>query len=313
MSEPVMVGRQLDAELDQIVRLFRRRRKWRHILALLAGVLLLPAGSAIVAARVTRHTMSDTPSIGVGAGVYAAGVLLFAWGAAAGFTARLARWFPATVVLGVLAVFAFGLAALFSNETDEVFANGRGQAGTSFQPSPGHRSATAPGIRELSGRVLAAELLSRDEVARFLGPAPAEVQTPGEHVVRARSLAIWRTGPDVRPRSPAGGGAADARPSVSARVAQTSILSLTVQHSARAAGRLRQGRFPGSGQALPGLPGGYVRRRAVSSAMVTRVRAGRGEWVVALQLRSARADDPTPLLASTVARLVDLLDAASAT
>ena len=58
--------------------------------------------------------------------------------------------------------------------------------------------------------------------------------------------------------------------------------------------------------------GGYVHHHAGSGGQLTRVRAGRGDWVVALQLRTAAAGDPAPLLAASVDRMLDLLTAASA-
>lgn len=296
MSDPVMVGRRLDAELIQIVRAFRRRRKWRHVLSMLLGGILLFAGSAIVAAHLTHHTLSNTPAIGAGAGLYAVGVPLFAWGAAAGFTRRLATWLPVTVVLGVLTVLVLAVAAMIATGPDQIIMdhNGNPQGNSRYRPTPPAQASTSAG----SNRVLAAELLTQADVARYLGPAPADLQTPGRHVARTRSLAIWRSVP----------GQGSGRPS------EQPALSLTVQHSARQADKLSRGHFPGGAQPVQGLPGGYVRHhnRPGSTGNVTRVRAGRGEWVVALQLRTPIADDPTGLLAGTVAQLIELLNAASA-
>jgi len=314
MYGPVTVGRQLDADLVQIVRLFCRRRKWRHVLTMLIGAVLLILGSGAVAVHLTRQAMSGTPSIGVAGALYAAGALLFAWGTAAGFTRRLAKWLPASILLGVLAVLALVLASVFTGESDELFLNGRPQGESTYEPPSGARRASAsaagpagvadpldrpgpPDSPDLSGRVLAAELMDQAELEIFLGPAPADLRTPGEHAARTRSLAIWRTGPPP--------GTASTRPS------QLTALSLTVQHSARRADKLWRGRFPSGAQPVQGLPGGYVRHRTISTGNVTRVRAGRGEWVVALQLRTPHGDDPTRQLADTVARLVDLLNAAT--
>lgn len=371
MSEPVMNGRQPDAELVQIVRLFCRRRKWRHVLTMLAGAVLLILSSGVVAAHLTRHTMPDTPPIGVGDAVYLAGALLFAWGTAAGATGRLVRWLPASLVFGVLAVLALVVVSVFTGESDEVFRNGRPRGGGSYEPpvrarrakgsavdaadscsaavadlvavagvadmasgpvgsvglvgpaglvsapaGPSRPSAEADppdvpdppdpcGPPDLSDRVLAAELMDQSDLERFLGPAPAELQTPGEHTSRTRSLAIWRTGPPPGTTSTRPGAAIRPRP------AQLTALSLAVRHSARQAGRLSRGRCPSGAQPVPGLPGGYVRHRTISTGTVTRVRAGRGEWVVVLQLRTPHADDLTSELADTVARLVELLNAAS--
>ena len=309
MSEPVMSGRRVDAELVEVVHLFRRRRKWRHILAMVAGGVLLALGSALLAAHLTHRTMTNTPSIGIGGGLYAAGVLLFAWGAAAGFTARLARWLPASLVLGVLAVLVLMLAAIFSAESDDVFFNGRTEGPVVARPAgpagSGRPAAVGRSGRPVvTGRVLAAELLDRSDLARFFGQAQTELQTPGERMARTWSLAIWRGLPDLGPRNGARPGRAD-RPSRSA------ALSLTVQYSARRAGRLQRGHRPGAGREVPGLPDGYVRHHTGSAGVVTRVRAGRGDWVVALQLRTQASDDPTELLAWYVTRMLNELNAAS--
>ena len=92
MSDPVMGGRRLGAGLSRIVRSFRRRRRWRHVLSMTIGVILLIFGSAIDAVHLTHHTLSNTPAIGAGRGLYAAGVLLFS--------------VPAVLVFAVMSVFA---------------------------------------------------------------------------------------------------------------------------------------------------------------------------------------------------------------
>jgi hypothetical protein len=304
--------RPLDAEFIEVVRQFRRRRRWRHVLAMIIGAVALILGSAIVAARLAQHATAGLPSPGAGAGLYLAGALLAGWGAAGGFTARLAGWLPAALVFGVLAMLAFVLAALFSGETESIFTNGRPEpsrnpaagsgtgappprlAGPSSAPTP----ASAAGV---AGRVLAAELLDLADIEAFLGPAPANLETPGARIARSRSLAIWRT-------APAGYSAGRA-----IRPAGQPALSLTVQYSARRARRLSNGRRPARGTPVAGLAdGGYVRHHDGSAGRVTRVRAGRGDWVVALQLRTAAAGDPSPLLAASVHRMLDLLIAASA-
>ena len=117
--------RQVDAQLVATVRAFRRRPRWRHILALIAGAVLLIAGSGFLAVRLTHHVVAGTPTLGVAVGLYAAGVLLFAWGAAGGFTARLAWWLPLSAVLGLVAGLVFALSASFSNEADSAFYDGR--------------------------------------------------------------------------------------------------------------------------------------------------------------------------------------------
>lgn len=302
MSDPVTSGRHLDAELIGIVRLFQRRRKWRHILAMIVGGVLLVCGSAFIAAHLTHRTLSNTPSIGAGAGLYAAGALLFGWGAAAGFTARLAKWLPASIILGVLAVLVLVLAGLFAGETNDVFHNGNPDGNSSYRPVPPARVAKST----VSNRVLAAELLDQSEVARILGPVPAQLLTPGARVVRTRSLALWR----AEPPAAAGPGSrsADAR---AARPPRPNSLSLVVQYSARKAHKLQTGYCPRGSRPTSGLVGGYVRVAAKFPGAVTRVRAGRGEWVVTLQLTARASDDPGWLLTAQVARVLDLLNAAS--
>jgi len=56
---------------------------------------------------------------------------------------------------------------------------------------------------------------------------------------------------------------------------------------------------------------GYVRRHDGRLGRVTRVRASRGGWVVAMQLRAAAgADDPAPQLAADISHMLDLLTGA---
>jgi hypothetical protein len=294
-----VMPRPLDAEFVEVVRLFRCRRKWRHVLAMIIGAVALILGSAIVAARLGHHATPGLPSSGAGAGLYLAGALLSGWGAARGFTSRLAGWLPATLVFGVLAVLALMLAAAFSGETDSVFANGRTEiSGSRSVAAPSRPAAT---VARRAGRVLAAELLDRADIEAFLGPAPADLDTPGARIARSRSLAIWRA---------ATAGYSGGR---AVRAAGQPALSLTVQSSARRARRLRNGRRPARSNPLAGLAdGGYVRRHDGSASRVTRVGADRGDWVVALQLRTAAAGDPTPLLAASVDRVLGLLTAATA-
>jgi hypothetical protein len=292
-----VMPRPLDAEFIEVVHQFRRRRRWRHVLAMIIGAIALTLGSAIVAARLAQHATAGLPPLGAGAGLYLAGALLAGWGAAGGFTSRLARWLPATLVLGVLAILAFVLAALFSGETDSVFSNGRPE------PSRNRTAGSSAGASppRAPNRVLATELLDRADIEAFLGPAPADLQTPGARIARSRSLAIWR----AAPASYSGGRAISP--------ASLPALSLTVQYSARQARRLRNGRRPARGTPVAGLAdGGYVRHHDGSAGRVTRVRASRGDWVVALQLRTAAAGDPGPLLAASVNRMLDLLTAATA-
>jgi hypothetical protein len=122
--------RHLDAEFAGAVCLFRGRRRWRHVLAMISGAVALILGSAVLAARLTHHGTPGLPSLGAGAGLYAAGTLAFGWGGAGGFTARLATWLPASLVFGSLAVLVFVLAALFSGATDDLFSNGSPGAGS---------------------------------------------------------------------------------------------------------------------------------------------------------------------------------------
>jgi len=303
MSDSISWGRQVDAELVEVVRLFRRRRKWRHIVAMTIGGVLLTAGSGYIAAHVTHHVPAGTPGIGVAGGLYIAGSLLFAWGAAAGFTTRLAKWVPATVVLGLLAVLALALAAVFSDSSDSVFHNGRGSAGTANSPTSGQRTPAPVGAH----RVLAAELLTQPEVAQFLGPAPADLQTSAGFLLRSRSLALWRAAPPVQD------GASRPHASQPRDSRRSDTLSLTVQYSPKRAGKLSAGQRPSKAQPVRDVAGGgYVRRQQIGSLKpVTRVRVGRGEWVVALQLSTDAAYDPTQQLLSVVAHVLDLLNEAS--
>jgi hypothetical protein len=202
---------------------------------------------------------------------------------------------------------AFVLAALFSGETESICTNGRPE------PSRNRSAGSGAGVPppRTPGRVLAAELLDRADIEAFLGPAPADLETPGARIARSRSLAIWRAAPAgysggraIRPAS---------QPALSQPALSQPALSLTVQYSARQARRLSIGRRPARGTPVAGLAdGGYVRHHDGSAGRVTRVRAGRGDWVVALQLRTAAAGDPGPLLAASVHRMLDLLIAASA-
>ena len=174
--------RPLDAEFVEVVRLFRRRRRWQHVLAMIIGAVALILGSAIVAAWLGHHATLGLPPSGAGAGLYLAGALLSGWGAARGFTARLAGWLPATLVFGVLAVLAFMLAAAFSGETDSLFANGRTEtSGSRSVAAPSRPAATA--AAQLASRVLAAELL--DRVAQAALAALAGVQPMAGAMSRA--------------------------------------------------------------------------------------------------------------------------------
>lgn len=298
MSDPVAWERQqADEVFVEVVRQFRRRPKWRHILAVVFGAVLVILGSAVLAAHLTHRAPASTPAIGVGAGLYGAGALVFAWGAAGGFTARLAKWLPAAIILGMLAVLVLALASMTTNDGGTL-NNGRPESGSRYKPPaplpPKSPLASSPAARA-SGRVLAADLLTEAEVSWFVGPAPAALHTPGSSIARSRSLAIWRA----------------ALPGRTAATQPT--LSLTVHHSARTAKKFRGGFCPGSAQPLPDLGwGGYVRRLGPSSNLTTRVRAGRGEWVVALQLRAGATDNPTPQLAAVVAHALDQLDWACA-
>jgi hypothetical protein len=158
---------------------FRRRRRWRHVLAMVAGGAALVLGTAVVAAQLTHRNTAGLPSAGAGAGLYIAGALLAAWGAAGGFTRRLAGWLPACLAFGVLAVLVFMAATVFASDADAM----------TYKAGPGGASGRAPGP---PGRVLAAELLGQDEIGRLLGPAPADLTTPGATAARAHSVAIWR-------------------------------------------------------------------------------------------------------------------------
>jgi hypothetical protein len=283
-----------------VVRRFRRRRKWRHVLAIIAGTIALILGTAIVAARLAHQQVAGTPSSGAGAGLYVAGALVCGWGGAGGFTRRLEKWLPATLILGLLAVLGFVVAAVLWNEGDAVISNGQPHGGSTRTPVP---PSSPPNSSQAAGRVLAAELLDRDDIEQLLGSAQADLQTPGATVARTRSLAIWRA------ISPGMGGG-------SPRGARLAAVSLTVQYSARQAGRLCNGHCPRGARPVAGLAGGlagggYVRHHDGSSGRVTRVRAGQGDWVVALQLRGAAEADPLPLLVADVRHMLDLLTAAS--
>lgn len=290
--------RQLDAELVGVVEHFRHRRKWRHIVAIFVGAIMLVLGTGLVAAHVAHHGTGKTPALGEGIGLYAVGVLLFAWGAARGFTRQLAKWLPASIVLGLVAVIVFLLAALLSNDADVVFSNGRPQGGSTWRPAPPRRSPTGS---IASSRVLAAELLDELDVEQLLGSTPATLETPGAAFARSRSLAIWRA-------------SAAAQLPTAARAALSThapAVSLTVQESARQARKIRS-RGSRGGIAIAAIgDGGYVRHHSGSLGAVTRVRACRGRWVVALQLRTDAATDRTGELADNVSHLLTLLNAAS--
>jgi hypothetical protein len=247
--------RQLDADLVEIVRLFRRRRQWRHVLAIGIGAVALMLGTAMVAARLAWH--DPGAAAGTGAALYAAGALGAAWGAAGGFSRRLGGWAAGTLAFGVLAVLAFLATAAVAGES-----------------------------RAVSRRVLAAELLDHSDVAGLLGPGTADLQTPGASIARSTSVANWRAGPYGD---------------------RGAALSLKVVRSGRQAGRLRDGRRPPGARPVGGLPGGY----AQEAGRVTRIRAGRGDWVVALQVRAGGPPDPVPVLAACADYVLDLLTVAS--
>ncbi len=181
---------------------FRRRRRWRHVLAMIAGGAALVLGTAVVAAQLTHRNTAGLPSAGAGAGLYGAGALLAAWGAAGGFTRRLAGWLPACLAFGVLAVLAFMAAAVFADEADTM----------TYKAGPGGASGRAPAA---PGHVLAAELLGQAEIGRLLGPAPADLVTPGATAARAHSVAMWRN--------------------------DQGLVSLNVKYSPRRAARLERG------------------------------------------------------------------------
>src|SRR5580698_7054592 len=130
------MSRHLDAELVEVVRMFRRRRRWRHVLAITAGAVALVLGTAIVAARLAGDAPPGTPSAGAG-----------------GFTRRLGPWLAGTLILGVLAVLAFLAAAALSGNGDGLITNGRtGTRGPAASRAGGTAASSG------SGRVLAAEL-----------------------------------------------------------------------------------------------------------------------------------------------------------
>jgi hypothetical protein len=157
---------------------FRRRRRWRHVLAITAGTVALLLGTAILAAQLTRRDTAGLPPAGAGAALYVAGALAAAWGAAGGFTRRLARWVPACLIFGALAVVVFMAAAVFTSAAETL----------TYQPGPGGASLPPPG----AGRALAAELLGPADIALLLGPDLPELTTPGASLARSRSIAIWR-------------------------------------------------------------------------------------------------------------------------
>jgi hypothetical protein len=261
------------------------------------GAILLLLGTALVAAHLVHHGTGKKPALGEGVGLYIAGVLLFAWGAASGFTRQLAKWLPASIVLGLVAVIVFLLAALFSNDAGTVFYNGRPQSGSTWKP-PSPRQPLTGSIA--SNRVLAAELLDESDVEQLLGSAPAVLETPGATLARSRSLAVWRA-------------SAPGQLPTAARRALThaAAVSLTVQESARQARKIRNRESHGPTAITTIGDGGYVRHHNGSLGTVTRVRACRGNWVVALQLRADAAADQTGQLADNVSHLLTLLNAAS--
>jgi 4-amino-4-deoxy-L-arabinose transferase-like glycosyltransferase len=266
--------RPLDAGVVAAVHRFTRRRRWLHILAILAGIVLLVLGSAIIAARVTGHAPAKLPGMAEGLALYVAGAVLVAFGAARGLTARLAIWLPASLVLGVLVILVLALVALFPGTVDELERPGSSSSQGALGPSP-DMAPSADGA-------LAVEVYGRSDVERYLGPDATEAQTPGLALTRRSSLARWRT-KGVRPT---------ASPSL------TLILQYRPGQAARG----------GMGTPIPGnAPYARVRRREFAGMMTTYVRDHRAPWVVSLQLRDAGRTDPTPELARDVTQILDLL------
>jgi hypothetical protein len=75
---------------------------------------------------------------------------------------------------------------------------------------------------------------------------------------------------------------------------------------------MRNGHLPSGAQRLTGLgEASYVHSRVGADSTTTRVRAVCGPWVVAIQLTSPVAGDPTGLLAADVTRALDLLTSAT--
>lgn len=184
--------RELDANFVEVVRLFRCRRRWRHVIAMIIGGVALILGTAIVGAHLTDHSVPGLASLRVGVGLYLAGALLSGWGGPRGFTRRLAIWLPACLVFGVLAVLVFAVAAVFSGEADSVVFDGGSAAGSARTVQPVSRPARA----SASSRVLAAELLDRSDLERLLGRPQPTCRLPGR---RSRGPVPWPSGVLSRP------------------------------------------------------------------------------------------------------------------
>jgi hypothetical protein len=269
-DEPMI--RPLDTGVVAAVARFTRRRRWLHLLAILAGTVLLVLGSAVIAARLTGHAPATLPNIGVGAALYVAGAVLVALGAARGFTARLAIWLPASLVLGVLVIAVLALGALFPGTVDQLRqpGNSSSQGSIGLAPAPSADPA------------LALAVYGRSDVEKFLGPEATEPQTPGATLLRRSSLARWRT-KGLRPTT-------------------SPSLTLIVQYRPGQAARA------GSGSQIPGYgPFARVQRRQFAGMMTTYVRDHRAPWAVSLQLRDSGATDSTPGLAQDVTEILDLL------
>jgi hypothetical protein len=285
--------------LAEVVRRFLLRRKWRHVFAMGAGVVLLALGSATVAANVIPVTASKgVPGIAIGTAAYAAGVLTYAYGGAGGVVRRFPKWFLGTAFLGLLAVAIFSVAGLFPGEAADI-AYAQQQGST----HPGGPARVAP-VRPPAGRGadagLAAQLIAPREVDRLLGP---NTHPPRSYTLRNRAIATW-TNPARHVRATRLDGADRAR--------NRRILTLTVGRSGWQAYRMRNGHLPSGAQRLTRLgEAAYVHGRVGSSSTTTRVRAVRGPWVVAVQLTSPVAGDPTQLLAADIATALDILASAT--
>jgi hypothetical protein len=262
----------LDAGVVAAVHGFTRRRRWLHLMAIIAGTVLVVLGSAIIAARVTGHAPAKLPGTAVGVALYVGGAVLVAVGAARGLTARLAIWLPASLVLGVLVIVVLAFGALFPGTVDQL--QQQGSASSSQGPL-----APAPST---DAAALAVEVYKRPDVEKFLGPQATEPQTPGATLARRSSLARWRT--------------------LGLRPTASPTLTLILQYRPGQAAR------SGSGTAIPGAgPYARVRRQQFAGMMTTYVRDHRAPWVVSLQLRDSGRTDPTPALARDVAEILDLL------
>jgi hypothetical protein len=299
VANPVAMTGQPSSPPTEAVRRFLSRRKWRHVLAMGAGVVALTLGSAIVAAHLVHVTLPQgTPGITVGAALYSAGVLTYAYGGAAGAARRLPKWFFGTAVLGLLAVAIFSLAGLLPDEAGDVaYAQQQGATGGA---AVARLRPPRPRWERGAGSGLAARLITPREVDRLLGPNTAP---PRSHTLRNRAIATW-TNPARRPGSQRLDRAKAAR--------NRRILTLTVGRSRWQANQMRNGHLPAGAQRLPGLgEAGYVHGRVRAHSITTRVRAVQGTWVVAAQLTSPVTGDPTPLLAADVAEALDVLSAAT--